>query len=44
MESKEIIRRVLKEFESNSSGFEPFIRHIRFPKYKNFAKKRKNRF
>lgn len=38
MESKEIIRRVLKEFESNSSGFEPFIRHIRFPKYKNFAK------
>lgn len=37
MKIQELIERVLSEFTSNSSEFEPFIQHIRFPKYKNFV-------
>ena len=36
MQSEELIERIFNEFKSNSSGFEPFIRYIRFPNYKNF--------
>ena len=37
MKIQELIERILSEFTSNSSEFEPFIQHIRFPKYKNFV-------
>lgn len=37
MNIKELIGNVEKVFESNRSDFEPFIRHIRFPRYKNLS-------
>lgn len=44
MEVEKLIEKILEEFESNSSKFEPFIRHIRFPKYKNFVEDTKIEF
>ena len=37
MDLKELIEKVINNFNSKNSDFEPFIRHIRFPKYKNFV-------
>ena len=40
METKieELIQKISSKFEQQGFEFEPFIRYIRFPKYKNFAK------
>lgn len=36
MSTKNIIKRIIDEFNFNTLKFEPFIRYIRFPRYKNF--------
>ena len=35
MQTEELVEKIQREFEINSNEYEPFIRHIRFPKYKN---------
>lgn len=33
--TEKLVSKIQQEFENNSKKYEPFIRHIRFPKYKN---------